>query len=345
MGRWKLLHGDAAAGLALLKPQSVHAMATSVPYWLTRLYAGKAAIGREVSRAAWAANITRVMAKAWDVLRDDGTAFVVCGEAYPNRNTQDVRAAEVSLQAPYLAERLREDGWWIKALIVINYVSRSPMSVKNRPIPYHEYGILLAKQKSGYYWDYITSRERGTNHERLLRCVWDGLPEEAWVGSNGEKHSSILPQWVIDKYLSAAVSEGGVCDACGAPWLPRIKKAKGGTTGKSWLTHGDDLVKGNAKTASSKDYVPATITGWKPGCKCKNAGVCRPLVLDPFTGTSNVGVVAFKRNCDFAGIDSDKTWIDTSAERLKLELASLSGVPFNSERTSRRQTTMFQEVE
>lgn len=343
MGRWKLIRADAKVGLRSLADQSVHALCTSVPYWLTRLYEGEVRFGREPSRAEWAENIVGVFDEAHRVLRDDGTAFVVCGEAYPSRNSGDVGAHDVSLQAPYLAERFRDSGWRIKSLVIINYASRSPQSVKNRPIPYHEYGILMSKIKTGYYWDYITSRERGVAHDRLLRAVWNGNTEAAWVGSDGRKHSSILPQWVIDRYLSAAISEGGACSRCGAPWKPRIRAAKGGAKGKSWHSHQNDLVNGNAKTASSKGYVPATILGWKPGCGCRGAAAARPVVLDPFTGTSNTGVVAFARGCDFVGIDSDKGWIAMSAERLRLELAATPEPLFDSERASRRQAAMFSE--
>jgi hypothetical protein len=336
-----------------LADKSVHAIATSVPYWLQRDYEDDKCIGLEPTRSEWASRLVEVMREGMRVLRDDGTAFLVVGETWPTRRLDEVDSGEVSLQAPFLAECLREDGWCIKTMIVIEYTNRTPKSNKNYPVQYHEYGLLISKHKSsiftkikpGYFWDPISSRERGLKYDRLARSVWHGSTEEAWIGKNGFKHSSILPQWVIDRYLSAAVSEGGACAKCGTPWVARVKKAKGGSIGKSWLPHGDDLVKGNAKTGSSKGYVPATIIGWKQGCRCAGAAKARPVVLDMFTGTSNVGVVSLRRECDFVGIDLDKRCIETSAERLRLEKENLKTPLFNSEKTSRRQDPMFAGVD
>jgi len=333
------MYGDSVAAMKILQDRSVHTMCSSIPFFLQRKYEGQSVFGMEKTRGAWADNQLLVFDEVHRVLRDDGTAFVVVGEAYAPSKRGDVNAQEPSLQAPFLAEKLRASGWCVKSLIVIEYTNRTPTSMKNRPAQTHEYGILLSKQKTGYYWDYITSRERGVKHDRLLRSVWTGTVEPAWRSKTiAFKHTSVYPRWVVRTFLNGAVSQDGVCSACGAPRLPKVNKAKGGSTGKSWLEHGDDLVHGNGKTSSSAGYVPATIVGWKAGCSCK-AKTTRPLVLDPYTGTSTTGVVALELGCDYVGIDSDRRCIDLSRERLS-EAASASS-PFDAEAASRRQTEMF----
>ncbi len=339
---YKLVTASTVDYLKSLESGLVHAMCTSVPYWKQREYPVNGAYGQERTREEWADNQVAVFSEARRVLRDDGTFLVVVGECSTDRKTDNVlKKGEVSLQAPYLAERLRSDGWWVKALIVLEFTNRTPRSNYMGPVQSHEYAILLAKNENGYFWDYISSREPGVAHERLSRSVWTGNTEKAFVGSSGLKHTSTYPRWIPNRFLSAAVSEDGVCSACGAPRVPRIQKASGGSIGKSWHDHTDDKVRGNAKKASSKNYVPAVITGWKRGCRCRGAEAVPPLVLDPYTGTSTTGVVAMSRGCAYIGIDIDRRCISDSKERLVEHAKSLEMPLFDSRKASRRQTSLL----
>lgn len=339
---YKLVVASTIDYLKSLESGLVHAGCTSVPYWKQREYPVKGAYGQESTREEWGDNQVAVFSEARRVLRDDGTFLVVVGEASTNRKTDNaLKRGEVSLQAPYLAERLRQDGWWVKALIVLEFANRPPVPFYNRPAQSHEYAILLAKSENAYFWDYISAREQGVKHARLARSVWTGNTEKAFVGTSGLKHTSTYPRWIPDRFLSAAVSEDGVCSACGAPRAPVIQKASGGAIGKSWHDHTDDKIRGNAKTASSKDYVPAVITGWKRGCRCRGAEIVPPLVLDPYTGTSTTGVVAMSRGCAYIGIDIDRRCIADSKERLAEHAKSLETPLFDSRKTSRRQTSLL----
>ena len=59
-------------------------------------------------------------------------------------------------------------------MIVIHITNPAPTSPHSRPVQTHQYGILLAKSKNNYYYDYITSKEPGVAHDRLMRSVWTG---------------------------------------------------------------------------------------------------------------------------------------------------------------------------
>lgn len=339
--KFKIIQSDAFSAFLSMGSEVMHAFCTSVPFWKQRDYLVPGAFGQEELRDDWAANITRDLREVRRTLRDDGTGFVVVGETWTAKPTGDLKTSEVSLQAPFLAEHLRRDGWWIKSLVVIEYTNPAPTSAHNRPIQAHQYGILVSKKSTGYYWDYITSRERGVGHERLSRAIWSGKTEKAYTNeavAPGFKHSSIYPSWVVDRFLSAAICEAGVCSVCGSPRIPVICKAKGGSTGESWLAHGDDLVKGNAKTTSSKGYVPATIEDWKAGCSC-DALAAPPLVGDPYTGTSTTGVVALRRGCSFIGVDLDRVCVRLSEARLAEVLKE--DMMFNSDKDARSQSKMF----
>ena len=339
---WSIMHGSARELMAKFPARSIHAIATSVPFFLQRDYEVEGAFGQESTRTEWSSRLVEDMNVARDILRDDGTAFLHVGETHITKKC-DLPLGDVSLQAFYLAEDLRKDGWSIKSMIVIHITNPAPTSPHNRPVQTHQYGILLAKSKNEYYYDYITSKEPGVAHDRLLRSVWTGQTEKEWKDPvSGFEHGSTYPSWIPDRYLKAAICEGGVCANCGAPRKAVVKEATGGTTGKSWLTHlkdGQDLVRGNAKTGSSKDYVPASIVGWKQRCDCKKSPVAKPLVLDPYTGKSSTGIAALNQNCMFVGIDLDQRAVESSRRRLSEHDASLP--LFDSRRASRRQSRMF----
>lgn len=342
---YELIHAPALLALQGLQSRSAHVFCSSLAYWQQRAYRGKDAYGSEKTREEWADRQVEMFSQVRRVLRDDGTAFAVVGEGAVKRQSGSLKAGEATLQGPYLAERLREDGWHVKALVVIDFTNRPPKSVKNRPVQTHEYGIMLAKNASDFFWDHLSSRERGVNHDRLLRSVWTGQREDAYVTPKVRfKHTSTYPRWIPDRYLSGAVSADGVCPECGAPRVPKIKEATGGSKGKSWHDHSNDPVNGNAKTASSKGYTPAQIVGWKAGCACKtDKPPARPLVIDPFTGTSTTGVVAMSRHCDFWGSDGDDRCIRVSKERLREHAEELKTPLFDSERAAQRQKPLFAE--
>lgn len=341
MDNYRLIHGDAIASLEAMPSGVAHALCTSVPFWLQRDYKRKGAHGREDAREEWAAQQVAVMHEARRVLRSDASAFVVVGESHATRKYGSIKNGEATLQGPYLAERLREDGWWVKALVVLEFDNPTPSSPTDRPRQVHQYGIMLAASQD-FFWDHISSKRPGLEYNVLLRSVWSGPRENAYRSKRIKfKHTSTYPRWVPDRYLKGAVSEGGVCAACGAPWLPKIQESSGGSKGKSWHDHQDDSFRGNAKTASSKDYVPAKITGWRRGCSCKKAEKGRPLVIDPFTGTSTTGVAALDLGCHYVGIDLDHRCIRLSKERLDGHLETLSTPLFDSVKAGRRQAELF----
>ena len=339
---YKLVNASVIDFLDSLEEQTFHAGCTSVPYWKQRKYPVKGAYGQEATREEWGDNQVAVFQRARRVLRDDGTFLVVVGEAMTDRKSDGLKKGEVSLQGPYLAERFRADGWWVKALITIEFTNRPPVPFYNRPVQSHEYAILLAKNENDYFWDYISSRDKGVGFDRAMRTVWTGPTEKAWRNPRSEfKHTSTYPRWIPDRYLSASVSEGGVCASCGTPRAPVIQEAEGGSKGASWHDHKNDAERGNAKRTSSDNYKPAIITGWKKGCRCRPSETTTPFVLDPYTGTSTTGVVAMSRGCAYMGIDIDKRCVRDSEVRLAEHAESLRMPLFDSRKASRRQTSLL----
>lgn len=374
---YHLLQGDSRKVLTKIQDQSVHAIISSIPFFLIRGYRGHGALGFEETIELWAKNHVDLAAECHRVLRNDGVMFWICGEAfYTNRSFagpgtaaggafkrkhdamgdvvarklprhHDLKQGDVTLQAPFLAMELRKWGWHLRSLSIISFTNPTPQGGGKRPLQTHQYCIMVTKDESSYFWDKVTSRERGVAHDRLLRSVWEGPVESAPTFTlNGKpfKHTSIMPGWIVERCLRAAIGEAGCCPQCMTQWAPVYTDAKGGSIGKSWHGHENDLELGNCKKTSSKDYVPPEIKDWKPDCKCGVGLEPVPaIVLDPFCGIAGTGVQALTRGADFVGIDVDARCIKASRIRLAEHEKTLSTPLFDSRKASRKQSDMFAE--
>lgn len=57
--------------------------------------------------------------------------------------------------------------------------------------------------------------------------------------------------------------------------------------------------------------------GWKPSCRCPDAGPAEPaVVLDPFAGSGTTGVVALRYGRRFLGIELNAEYRALAWERL-----------------------------
>lgn len=154
------------------------------------------------------------------------------------------------------------------------------------------------------------------------RCQYIGRTEKR------QDHFAVFPEALVEPCVLAGTSERGCCPACGAPWR-RIVERRGGTTGKSWHDHSDDLVKGQRANAEpsrafeSGDYVRETV-GWEPGCKCPEAAAPVPcVVLDPFMGAGTTALVALKLGRRFAGAELNPLYAAMAEWRIAPERAQL----------------------
>lgn len=124
-----------------------------------------------------------------------------------------------------------------------------------------------------------------------------------------EAHFATFPPKLIEPCILAGCPQW-VCEKCGEPRRRITDPNTGGTTGKSWHDHSDDMGKGNAKQQTGEEYKTyraGETTGWTD-CGC-NAGFDGGIVLDPFMGSGTVAAVAYENNRHYIGIElnPDKT--------------------------------------
>jgi DNA modification methylase len=243
-----------------------------------------------------------------------------------------------------LAFALRADGWYLRSDIIWAKPNPMPESVTDRPTKSHEYLFLLTKSAKYFYdneaikepssasylndgrWETGPTEENekdgyelaGARNPKRVHSVFNGERKTSvnkrsvWTVTTApypEAHFATYPPDLIKPGILAGTSAKGCCAECGAPW-ERIVKKSGGTTGKSWHNHENDLVVGQSGGKASQagfetDYRVETL-GWQPTCKCADirysgrgaikqpSSIIPCTVLDPFAGSGTTGMVALE---------------------------------------------------
>lgn len=185
------MEGDCREVLAGMEPGSVHCCVTSPPYWGLRDYGlGDKGIGLEPTLDAYIANIVEVFQAVKRVLRDDGTLWLNCGDAYGKSSpsgpqgatgqrasrtftaegipaTHGFKSKDLIGQPWRIAFALQADGWYLRSDIIWAKPNPMPESVTDRPTKSHEHVFLLTKQPR-YFYDAEAVREKdhSTDHKR-----------------------------------------------------------------------------------------------------------------------------------------------------------------------------------
>jgi DNA modification methylase len=277
--------------------------------------------GKGKSSQAWSAAHTdrKTLQKPCDHIAGKGTTRPQDGR-HPV-----VKPKDLCLIPERVALALQEDGWFVRHVIPWPKRNGLPESVRDRPVTGHEYVYLLSKTPRYYYdrqavkvlpkdgetqtghtrrtsdWffdslnalieqqrEYLAHLEGVRDGEGLL-ADRDGEPLALVVNLKGFKgaHFAAFPERLVEPCIRAGTSEAGCCARCGAPYQRR------------------------SQTASK---------GWKPTCKCGDAGEPVPcVVLDLFGGSGTTGVVAQRLGRRAILIDANAQYIQMARERIEVE--------------------------
>lgn len=177
---------------------------------------------------------------------------------------------------------------------------------------------------------------------RSKRTVWT-IATQPYA----EAHFATFPEALVEPMILAGTSEKGCCAECGASWT-RVVKPSGETKPVSGWDNGPgthhELVgsysneyAGKTLQADAKSnqrrvlkslkearanggdhdnpWPPKETIGWQPGCKC-SAKTVPALVLDPFSGSGTVGVVATRQHRRFLGVDAKEEYCEMARSRI-----------------------------
>ena len=183
---WELYTGHASSVLAGLPAGSVQTIVTSPPYFGLRDYLGNPdQIGLEDHPSAYVAALVNVFRVAREVLRSDGTLWLVLGDSYAtnpswgrgsssqlrgrkhdrpqvdhkhNRESMGLARKNLMMMPARVALALQEDGWILRNDIIWHKRNAMPESVQDRMSSRHEH-VFLFSAKQRYYFDLDSIRQ------------------------------------------------------------------------------------------------------------------------------------------------------------------------------------------
>jgi DNA modification methylase len=303
----RILVGDALARLQELPDGSVQTCITSPPYWGLRDYGNDGQLGLEPTPDEYVANMVAVFREVRRVLADDGTLWLNLGDSYAARIRQSganhvgsITAGSAGVLTEYrrplpvglkekdlvgipwrVAFALQADGWWLRQDIIWHKPNPMPESVTDRCTKAHEYVFLLSKS-ARYFYDAAAIQESSVDPE-------------------GSAKRYAMPFFVGAKHESGGYSADGARHTAG------MKAFSGTRNRRSVWTITTKPYTGAHFAVMPADLVePCVLAGSKRG----------DTVLDPFTGSGTVGMVALRHDRKFVGVELNEAYAQLANTRI-----------------------------
>ena len=271
-------------------------------------------IGQEETPEQYVARLVEVFREVRRVLRDDGTLWLNLGDTHNNRarirksshqpslhafaeatwketaakggcrtsiNSGGIKEKDLLMIPAMVAMALRADGWYLRSDIIWHKASHLPESVRDRPTACHEHVFLLSKSKTYYYDSESIAEDCASSSEfgdtKNARDVWVIAPKPSTLA-----HFAVMPIDLAERCVKAGSPQYGCCSACGAPWIPPMKR-------------------------------------WAPSCKCDDDNPTPCKVLDPFAGAGTTGFAALRHGRDAVLIELNPEYCKVMEQRLASE--------------------------
>ena len=303
-----ILVGDVRDSLRTLPDGSVRCVVTSPPYWGLRDYGHDGQLGLEQTPDEYVAGMVEVFREVRRVLADDGTLWLNLGDSYNAYNANRGASTSISdgvagrghpkhqrglmthtlknkdlVGIPWrVAFALQADGWYLRQDIIWAKPNPMPESVRDRCTKAHEYVFLLTKSPR-YYYDHVAVKEP-VSEVSLKRAEygWDSdrpSTKNASMGGTGIH---------VEKMGTRFVNPEGRNKR--SVWTITTKPFKGA----HFAVMPEALVE------------PCVLAGSAPG----------DTVLDPFSGSGTVGVVALRHGRNYVGCELNPQYAALSEQRI-----------------------------
>jgi len=284
-------------------------------------------IGLEETPDAYVAEMVALFREVWRVLADDGTLWLNLGDSYVadsyvrERGTQAFQSGADTANEGWLAAdraesgkarknlswassaglkkkdligipwrvalALQADGWYLRSDIIWAKPNPMPESVTDRPTKSHEYLFLLTKSPR-YYYDHEAIKEPALHPK--MKHKSNKKPEGASVAYIGNPPTNLG---------RAGTSDNGLRNKRDV-WTINTKPFKGA----HFAVMPEALVE------------PCVLAGSAEG----------DTVLDPFTGSGTVAVVANRHGRNFVGTELNADYAEIARERITKDAPMLNKV-------------------
>lgn len=217
----RILQGDSREVLRALPDESVHAVVTSPPFFRQRDYGVDGQIGQEPTPTAFADALMLVFVDVRRVLRSDGTLWLQMGDTYAaggnggggslvakrrqwtgaherkgwRRQSPGYKEKDITLSPFLVADRLRQDGWYLRATIIWDKVIATEPPRLDRPSTAHKYLFLLSRSER------YAVRDPGESWFRST--VWSIRPQPTMID-----HPAVMPAELARRCIVCSTQEG-----------------------------------------------------------------------------------------------------------------------------------------
>ena len=320
-----ILIGDVLKRLSEIPDGSVRTCVTSPPYFGLRDYGEAEQIGLEATPEAYVAEMVSVFREVWRVLADDGTLWLNLGDSYSgswgnyggqhrgNGTQRKITTGSQATQRSYVGKEkwkpatankmdglkpkdlmgipwrvafaLQADGWYLRSDIIWAKPNPMPESVRDRPTKSHEYVFLLSKSPK-YYYDHEAVKERGVMVAGDSAGSKQRDTRETHGLGGGNSGISVAKAKLAQELADKGYSTRNRRDV----WTINTKPFKGA----HFAVMPEALVE------------PCILAGSEEG----------DTVLDPFTGSGTVAVVANRFGRNFVGTELNPEYAEIARERI-----------------------------
>jgi len=310
----QVLIGDVRQRLSELPDASVQTCITSPPYWGLRDYGEYGQIGLEQTPEAYVEQMVNVFREVRRVLKDDGTLWLNLGDSYNStpagtsvggfqgaymkkndkynmaQTRKKIKGKKIKTLKPKdlvgipwrVAFALQADGWWLRQDIIWHKPNPMPESVTDRCTKAHEYLFLLTKSNR-YYFDNESIKEPAVRAGDIQifggqKALQNEIDETDPRFRNGSE------QWGRTIKTGETRNKRSV-------WTITTKPFKGA----HFAVMPEALVE------------PCVLAGSREG----------DTVLDPFTGSGTVAVVAMRHGRNFIGTELNPEYAEIARNRIE----------------------------
>lgn len=289
-----ILCGDAKVGLKKIKAESVHTCVTSPPYFNLRDYGVDGQIGMEATPEEYIERLVDVFREVRRVLREDGTLWVNIGDSYATRSGRNP-PGNTRNKAGHTEKHVPK-GYKYKDLIGIPWM------------------LAFALRADGWYLrqDIIWNKTNCLPESVRDRCT--------------KSHEYIFLLTKSPRYYFDA---DAIRELSAESTVVRMRQDVGSQAGSTRQQGKDKPMKavGDGLTRNKRDVWSVATT--KAPCDhiamfpeklvepCILAGSpAGGTVLDPFTGSGTVGVVATRLGRKFLGCEINRDYCDMAEWRI-----------------------------
>jgi DNA modification methylase len=314
MNSYDILTGDVRERLADIPDGSVRCCVTSPPYWGLRDYGHDGQIGLEQTPDEYVAEMVAVFREVRRVLADDGTLWLNIGDSYvhtqPGRNRNGT-GGQIVRGEEYKSKNRQGDSDKFHAL--------SAMGLKPKDLVGIPWRLAFALQADGWWLrqDIIWHKPNPMPESVTDRCT------------KAHEYVFLLTKSAKYYYDHAAIAEASI-HAGTTIKAYQSGKNQSGQAFRQTATGGHDVTVGETRNRRSVWSIttkpfkgahfavmpealaePCVLAGSAPG----------DLVLDPFTGSGTVAVVALRHGRRFIGTELNPEYVQIAQDRINAATA------------------------